>query len=141
MPKLTPYFLFNGNCKEVLDFYSKVFDTKPIIETYGDVPANPEFPISEEMKKLILHAEIKLDSETMMFADVLPDSPVTMGNNLFVAFRSNNIDKIKKVYNALSDNAVISMELQKTPWSECYGSLVDKFGMSWFFNHDKTLDS
>lgn len=141
MPKMTPYFLFNGNCKEVLEFYSKVFETEAFIETYGDAPANPDSPISENIKNLVSHAELKLDGEIMMFGDVLPNSPVLMGNNLATAFRSNDVNKIKKVYNALSENAVIKMSLQETPWSICYGALTDKFGMSWFFNYDKSLNS
>lgn len=141
MPKMTPYFLFNGNCREVLDFYSKVFETEAHIETYGDAPANSDSHISENIKNLVSHAELKLGDEIMMFGDVLPASPVLMGNNLATAFRSNDVDKIKKVYNALSENAVIKMNLQETPWSICYGALTDKFGMSWFFNYDKTLNS
>ena len=33
----------------------------------------------------------------------------------------------------------VTMPLQKTPWSECYGSVTDKFGLSWNLNHDIKL--
>jgi hypothetical protein len=28
------------------------------------------------------------------------------------------------------------MELQETPWSKCYGSVVDKFNIEWQFSHE-----
>jgi len=35
------------------------------------------------------------------------------------------------VFAALKEGSKVSMELQETFWSKCFGSLTDKFGIIW----------
>ena len=47
------YLNFNGNCREVAEFYAEVFETdKPEIMTFGEAPPNPDYPLPEEAKDL-----------------------------------------------------------------------------------------
>lgn len=63
--KLNPYINFNGNTKEVMDFYSSVFGGQLTMNTFkqGGMPHDP----SEENK--IMHAMLVADNGIILMAD------------------------------------------------------------------------
>lgn len=131
------YMIFNGNCREVVEFYADVFETeKPQIMTFGDSPPNPEFPLPEEAKNLVMHTNLNISGSLVMFSDTLPGTPYSAGNNITLAVVTDDIEKIKAYFNKLKEGGTIEMELQETFWSKCYGKLTDKFGIEWQLSHD-----
>lgn len=131
------YLNFNGNCREAVEFYAEVFETeKPQIMTFGDTPPNPEYPLPEEAKNLVLHTRLNINGSNVMFSDTFPGSPFVKGNNISLAIVSNNEDELKSYFHKLKEGGNISMELQETFWSKCYGQLTDKFGVEWLFNYE-----
>ena len=132
MSKLIPYFLFNGNCMEAMEFYKKIFKAETYIETFGD--GHVKISIPENFKDKISHGELRFNGETLMFADVLPTFDYNSGNNVVTAYKSSSLDEIKEIFSSLKINGTVTMELQETPWSKCYGSVTDQFGISWNLN-------
>lgn len=131
------YINFDGNCMEALEFYKKAFNTdEPRIMTFKDAPPNPESPIPEEAKNRIMHAELNILGSRVMFSDIFPGMPFVSGNNITLTLMSKDIDELKNIYNKLKEDATINMELQETFWSKCFGSLTDKFGISWQLSHE-----
>lgn len=54
-----PYLRTNG--KEAVKYYEHALEAKVLgVQTYEDLPENPEFPLSEEMKKLLSMHSCKL---------------------------------------------------------------------------------
>jgi PhnB protein len=132
------YINFNGNCREAVEFYSEVFNTeKPQIMSYGDMPPNEEFPIAEETKNLVMHAEIKLKESTIMFSDNPPDMPLVVGNNITLIINSKDMDEIKSMFNKMKLDGNVVMEIQETFWSKCYGYVIDKYGIGWQFSYQE----
>lgn len=126
------YLNFNGNCREVVDFYAKVFGAeKQNIMTFGDVPPDPNFPLPEEAKNLVMHTFLKIKETSLMFSDVPPGMPLTFGNNISLVISSNDTAEIKDWFDQLKEGGTVTMELQETFWSKCYGYLVDKYGIGW----------
>ncbi|MCZ8542280.1 VOC family protein [Psychrobacillus psychrodurans] len=131
------YLTFNGNCREAAEFYAEVFKTeKPEIMTFGESPQNPDYVLPEEAKDLVLHTRLNINGSNIMFSDTFPGSPFMEGNNISLAFVSKEEDMVKSAFNALKEGGRVSMELQETFWSKCYGSLRDKFGIEWQFSHE-----
>ncbi|KMY50175.1 VOC family protein [Peribacillus loiseleuriae] len=129
------YLNFNGNCHEAVEFYAQVFETeKPKIMTFGESPPNPEFPLPEEAKNLVMHTRLNISGSNVMFSDVFPGMPFIKGNNISLAIVSENLDEIKSQFDKLKEGGTVGMELQETFWSKCYGQLTDKFGIIWQFN-------
>ncbi len=90
------YINFNGNCREAVEFYAEVFGTeKPKIMTFGETPPNPEFPLPEEAKNLVMHTRLNISGSNVMFSDVFPGMPFIAGNNISLAVVSKNMDEIK----------------------------------------------
>ncbi|SNS87875.1 PhnB protein [Bacillus sp. OK838] len=131
------YLNFNGNCKEAVEFYAEVFGTaSPNIMTFGETPPNPEFPLPEEAKDLVMHTRLSINGSNIMFSDTFPGMPFVEGNNISLAFVSKDLDEIKSIFNKLSQGGKVGMELQETFWSKIYGQLTDKFGIQWQFNFE-----
>ncbi|RUT48361.1 VOC family protein [Paenibacillus anaericanus] len=130
------YINFNGNCREAVEYYAQVFETaKPQIMTFGETPPNPEYPLPDEAKELVMHTRLNINGSNVMFSDVFPGMPFVEGNNISLALVTNNTDDIKSFFNKLKEDGKVGMELQETFWSKCYGSLKDKFGIEWQFSH------
>jgi PhnB protein len=131
------YLNFNGNCREAAEFYAEVFGTeKPEIMTFGEAPPNPDYQLPEEAKDLVMHTRLNISGSNVMFSDVFPGQPFVAGNNISLAFVSDNQDEINSAFSNLSDGGTVRMELQETFWSKSYGSLKDKFGIEWQFSHE-----
>lgn len=131
------YLNFNGNCREAVEFYAKVFETEqPKIMTFGEAPPDPNFTLPDEAKNLVMHSRLNIKGSTVMFSDVFPGMPFVIGNNISLSIVSKDIDEVKSLFNKLKEGGKVGMELQETFWSKCYGSLTDKFGIGWQFNLD-----
>ena len=130
----SPYLNFNGNTKEALTLYKKAFDAgEPEIMLYKDMPPNEENPVLDELKDLVMHAELKIKDTWFMFSDA-PGMESNFGNGLTLLYASKDQAELKKAFEVLRENGKVEMELQETFWSKSYGSLVDKFGVGWQFN-------
>ncbi|MBK5441682.1 MULTISPECIES: VOC family protein [unclassified Peribacillus] len=131
------YINFNGNCREAVEFYAQVFGTEtPQIMTFGETPPNPEFPLPEEAKNLVMHTRLNIEGSNVMFSDVFPGMPFVEGNNISLAVVNKNMDEIKSIFNKLKEGGTVVMDLQETFWSKLYGQVTDKFGIIWQLNYD-----
>ncbi|PID15626.1 hypothetical protein CSV63_07565 [Sporosarcina sp. P34] len=126
------YLIFKGNCREAVEFYAEVFETeKPNFMTFGEQPPNPEYPLPEEAKNLIMHTRLAIEGSTVMFSDTFPGSPFTVGNNISLAYQCAEAEKLQMVYEKLKKEGTVGMELQETFWSKLYGQITDKFNVIW----------
>lgn len=131
------YLNFNGNCREAVEFYAKAFKTEePQIMSFGDAPPNPNFTIPEEAKHLVMNASLKICGSRVMFSDTWPGSPFIVGNNVSITVISDDEEYLRNSFEALKEGGKVTMELQETFWSKCYGALKDQFGVEWQISHD-----
>lgn len=129
---LMPYLTFNGNCEEAVRFYEKVLGGEATIMHFGDAPPNPAFPVPEDLKNLVLHAELRKDGHVINFSDwCTPNASYSTGNNISFALQFNTKEETKAMFDALSVGGTIEMDLQETFFSPLYGKITDKFGIMW----------
>ncbi|KNZ40406.1 VOC family protein [Acetobacterium bakii] len=135
--KIEPYINFSGNCREAVAYYAEVFGTeKAKIMTYGEMPPDPNYPMTDEVKDLVANTELVIKDNVIMFSDTAPGMPFTQGNNITILIISDDMDEIKTIYNKLKEGGSVEMELQETFWTKAYGSFTDKFGIGWQVSHD-----
>ncbi|WP_138751035.1 VOC family protein [Paenibacillus sinopodophylli] len=137
------YLNFNGNCREAAEFYAQAFHSEIThLATFGDMPPNPDHPLPEEAKSLIMHARVSILGKTVMFSDVFPGMPFHLGNNINLTALSPDEAQIRTIFDNLSQDGTIKMELAPTFWSKSYGQLTDKFGIEWQLScEDETAGS
>ena len=127
-----PYINFNGNCREAVNFYTDVFRAeKRSIMTYGDIPANPDFPMSEASKKRVMHTYLNIMDGEVMFSDVPEHMPVNMGDNITLTVTGRDEAEIRRIFDRLKEGGEVTQDLQQTFWSKCYGYVTDRFGIGW----------
>ncbi len=127
---------FDGNCREAMEFYAKIFKSEiQKLMTYGETPADPNYPVAEDDKDKIIYAGMQIGNMTAMFMDMPSGMPLTRGNNINPTLSMEDKEEVKRLFNGLKDGGKIEMELQKTFFSELYGMVTDKFGIIWHILH------
>lgn len=114
---------FNGNAKEAMDFYAHVFGYELM-----------EDDIWWGENNQVAHGEFKIYENTLMFSDV--DYEVERFSGFALSINLTNEKELRDRFDQMSVGAKILMPIGKTEWSECYGLLKDKFGVTWQFNLD-----
>ena len=133
--RVCAFLTLRGNAKEAMTFYGEVFRSKPDSMTYAEMPPDPEFVVSEEMKPLILHAELFIDKEqSIMLADDLREGEGVVGNAFSLTLMLDDETEQRRIFAELSKGGTIIMPLAQTFWSVSFGSLTDRFGVTWHLN-------
>lgn len=129
--RLTPYLMMDGNAKEAIEFYQKALEAQVLfLQTFGEMPANPEYPLPEAARDRVGHAAIKIGESELMFSDTFPGQPVQIGNQVTICLSTDSADKSKQLFEALQEGGSVVMPLQETHFSPGYGIVTDKFGIS-----------
>lgn len=129
--KLIPYLVMNGNAREAIGFYQKALKAEILFsQSFGEMPENPEFPIPENTKELVSHASLKVGETELMLSDTFPGQPHNSGNQVTICITTDNAEKSKQMFEALQQDGQVIMPLQETFFSPAYGSVIDKFGVT-----------
>ena len=130
------YLFFNGNCREVFEFYRSVFGGDfAFVTTFREGPGDMD--VAEEDLDNVMHISFPLGSGFLMGSDV-PASfrpPPTVGDNFSISIEPTSIEETDEQFARLSDGGNVTMPLEKMFWGAYHGSCTDKFGINWQFNY------
>ena len=128
MQKITPFFWFDNEAEEAADFYASAFPNSRIgrISRYG--AAGRE--IHRREPGSVMTVEFELEGSEMTALNGGPGVfHFSRATSLFV--NCDNGKEVSAIWKKLVDGGTIDMPLQKYPFSEKFGWLTDKFGLSW----------
>lgn len=129
--QVIPYLQLNGNAREAIGFYEKVFHAENLgVITFGEMPTSPDSPFPEDAKDLVSHGAIKVGESMIMFSDTFPGQPAEEGNIVTICVTFNNVNEARQVFEALQDGGQVDMPLADTGFSPAYGVIKDKFGVT-----------
>jgi len=129
--KVCPYVIFPGNCKDAIALYEKAFKVKIEVSRYGDAPAEDGYVCPDNIKDLVMHAQLNLGGETIMLCDNPPEFPFTIGENISIMVEFDDEESAGFAFDVLKEGGEVGMSLRETFWSKCFGSLCDKFDIGW----------
>ncbi|QHS22050.1 VOC family protein [Virgibacillus sp. MSP4-1] len=130
--RIYPYMILNGEGQEAVSFYQEALGAEVSgLQTFGDMPDNPEYPIPEDAKDRVLNAHLKVGTAEMMISDTFPGQKHSHGSQISIAFVTNDSTKTKETFEKLKEGGEVIMPLQETFWSPLYGQVKDKFGITW----------
>lgn len=134
--KVVPYLNLNGKAEEALKFYAEALDGKiRTIMRFGD----QEMPgVTEDMKALIMHGEIEFGDNLIYISDSFEPEKTIQGNAYTIHLDCFSSEEIRKVFDRLSQGGTIMEPLADTFWGATFGFLIDRFGVSWSFNFQKS---
>lgn len=130
MAKLNPYLMFNGNCREAMEFYHSVLDGKLDIMPYGESPMGANLP--DEQKNRVMHSALMSENITLMGSDSGVDDVIKSGDSVVLCLICETPEEIKDLFQKLSEGGNVTREL-KEEFFGTYGELTDKFGFKWIF--------
>ena len=128
---LIPYITFNGNCEEAVNFYQSALGGETEILHFGDAPPNPAFSVPDNVKNLVMHAELRKNGHIIRFSDTFPGYPYSVGNTISFSLEFGTKDETTTMFETLSKGGNIEMELQETFFSPLYAKFTDRFGVVW----------
>jgi len=129
--RLIPYLVMDGNAKEAIHFCEKALGAQVLFsQSFGEMPENPDFPLPAEAKDRVSHATIKVGESELMFSDTFPGQPHQSGNQVTICITTDDAEKAKQMFEALTDGGQVTMPLQETFFSPAYGTVTDKFGVN-----------
>jgi PhnB protein len=127
-----PYLFFGGRCEEAIEFYKSAIGAQvEMMLRFSEAPEPPPADmLAPGFEKKIMHSSFKVGQTTLMASDGC-SAEETGFNGFSLSITLPTIDEAKKVFAALSEGGKVTMPLDKTFWSPCYGMLEDKFGLGW----------
>jgi PhnB protein len=129
---LSTYLLFEGNCKQAMEFYFTVFGGELNILLVGESPMKAMFP--ESMHHRVLNAMLKSAHLEISASDWLrPSETFIQGNNVSLYLSGGSCEETKQVYSHFVEGAQVTDPLTEQPFG-LYGALQDKFGVCWKFH-------
>ncbi len=120
MQKITPHLWFDNQAKEATNFYTSIFPDSKItnITTLHDTPSGDTDVVS-----------FVLSGQSFMAISAGPLFKLNPSISFHVKCKTKN--EVDEIWKKLSEDGTVLMELGKYPWSEKYGWLQDKYGLSW----------
>ncbi|MFL6305214.1 MAG: VOC family protein [Candidatus Sulfotelmatobacter sp.] len=132
MATLTPYLLFDGNCKQAMEFYKSCFGGELTEMKVKDSPAKESMPAYQLEK--ILNARLKSGNIDISASDWLrPDRERIQGNTVCLYLSGGTPEELRVFFERLSEGGEITDPL-KEMFHGTYGALNDKFRVRWMFN-------
>ncbi|HEU4602022.1 MAG TPA: VOC family protein [Steroidobacteraceae bacterium] len=127
--KISPFLMFQKSCaEEAMQFYVGLFSRSEIthVERYGRGEPGPEGTVKRADFTLAGQEVICIDSPVKHAFDFTPSM------SLFVECESEA--ELQKAFDALSDGGAVLMPLNNYGFSQKFGWVNDRFGVSWQLN-------
>ena len=132
MTTLTPYLLFDGNCKQAMEFYKSCFDGELTQILVKDSPAKDSMPAFQQDK--ILNARLKSGKVDLSASDWLrPDRTRVPGNVVCLYLNGGTFQELSTLFTYLSEGGEVTDPLKEVFFG-VYGALNDKFGIRWMLH-------
>ena len=131
---LNPYLIFNGNCKEAMNFYNECFGGELTLQTVAESPMASQMP--QNLQDAIMHSQLTNGSIVIMASDMNREKH-NDGNGSQLCLLCSSEDEVKRFFAHLEQGGKVTEPLAKMFWGGYYGSLIDKYGKYWSFNYDE----
>ncbi|MBN8881252.1 MAG: VOC family protein [Salana multivorans] len=131
---VAPYLQFTDATREAMELYQRVLGGEVGFSTYGEFGMGE----TEADKAKIMHSQIVKDGVAVLMAADSPmpipaDQQPTVAVSLFGGVE--DAQEMHRQWDLLADGAQVVMEtLQKAPWGDEFGMLIDRFGTYWMVN-------
>jgi PhnB protein len=129
---VNPYLNFNGNCEEAFRFYEKHLGGKiEAVHTFAGSPMENQLP--PEARNKVMHIRMTVGKTVLMGSDA-SGGCYQAPQGFSVSLNLNDAADADRVYEALSANGKVLMEIQQTFWAKRFAMFTDQFGVPWMIN-------
>ncbi|MFD6440121.1 VOC family protein [Peribacillus sp. NPDC060186] len=125
MKKVTPFLMFQGNAEEAMNYYTSLIEESEItsITRYGANEAGAEGSV--------MRATFTLKGQEFMCIDSNIKHEFTFTPSISLFITCDTEEEIDRIYESLTDGGEVLMPLADYSFSQKFGWVADKFGVSW----------
>lgn len=136
MKKITPFLWFDNQAEEAANFYATAFANSRIgsVDRYDEAAAKA----SGRPKGSAMTVSFQLAGQEFVGLNGGPQFKFNPSISFFVMCETGA--ELDALWRSLSEGGSTLMELRKYDWSERYGWLSDKYGLSWQISLGKISD-
>lgn len=120
MQKITPFLWFDNQAEEAINFYVSVFNKAKMVHANRDPAGN------------LFTATFQLEGQEFMALNGGPEFHFTPAVSFFV--NCETAVQVDELWQKLSKDGSVLMPLDAYPFSEKFGWVADKYGVSWQLN-------
>lgn len=126
--KITTFLMFEGKAEAAMNLYTSIFDQSEItsIQRYGANEAGAE--------GTVMHATFSLHGQEFMCIDSYVKHGFTFTPAISLYVMCDTEAEIDRVFQTLSQDGSVLMPLAAYPFSQKFGWVADKYGVSWQLN-------
>jgi predicted 3-demethylubiquinone-9 3-methyltransferase (glyoxalase superfamily) len=136
MQKIISCLWFDNQAEEAANFYKSVFANTKIGRTARYDKASAQ--ASGQPEGSVLTTEFEIEGYKFLGLNGGPIFKINPSISFFVVLEDEK--EVDNLWNKLVDGGSVMMDLQKYDWSEKYGWVQDKFGVSWQVSLGKKKD-
>src|SRR5574341_1807097 len=127
MKGITPCLWFDHQAEQAVQFYTSIFRNSNIgtVARYGEAAAEA----SGQPRGSVMTVMFRLEGQQFMALNGGPIFRFSPAISFFVHCKTKQ--EIDELWNKLSEQGMVFMELGQYPFSERYGWIQDQFGVSW----------
>jgi predicted 3-demethylubiquinone-9 3-methyltransferase (glyoxalase superfamily) len=123
--QIIPYLWYDRSAEEAAHFYVSLFPNSRIT---GVLHAPTETPSGNEIGG-VLAVEFELDGQPFSALNGGPTFTLNPSISLFV--HCDSVEEVDRLFGRLEEGGGVLMPLQEYPFSERFGWVVDRYGLSW----------
>ena len=135
-----PYLFFDGRCEEAIEFYRGAlgaqvdmlmrFKDNPDLNEPQDTQDSSACMSPPDAADKIMHASFRIGDTTIMASDGrCGGSPDFRGFSLSISVPQSS--DAERVFSTLAQEGKVEMPLAQTFFSQRFGMVTDRFGVSW----------
>ncbi len=125
--EIMPFLWFDHEAEEAANFYTSIFENariKSVIRYNADGAK-----VAGQQQGKVMTVSFQLEGQAFAVINGGPIYKITPVISFFV--NCSTPQEIDRLWEKLSDGGTVMMKLDKYPFSEKYGWIQDKFGVSW----------
>ena len=134
MAALNPYLIFNGNCREAMQFYHSILGGDLQLMPFHEAPG---VAVTAETKDRVMHAFLRRGELVLMASDSMPEHKTVTGDNVHLSLQCDSAHEIELLYAKLAAGGEANMPVADAFWGARFGMLTDRFGVRWMLNFEK----
>ena len=134
MTHINAYLNFNGQTREAMTFYQECLGGELVMQKISESPMAARMP--SEMGAKILHSTLTKNDLILMASDMMGNS-IVKGNSISLCVNCSSDEEINSFFEKLAAGGNIVEPLHQSFWGATFGSLKDKFDVTWIFNYSK----
>lgn len=135
MSTLTPYLLFDGTCRQAMQFYQSCLGGELTLMSVKDSPASAQMPATAQDK--IINARLRGEGVDISASDWLrSDRMRVRGNTVCLYLSGGPLQRLRDSFERLSEGGEVTDPLSEKFFG-AYGALNDRFGMRWMFHTEQ----